>query len=252
MHVLHGKFILDRDGTSPIHKVLTVPYQEGIYGPDVAAVVLPAGKVGIQKIHQGIRVEKLLRLTAEKGLPDNIVIFFLAQPDADRNRKSQFLFLRCCFGHIPVGRLPECSLGIGVADLLAQRQILGDIEYAAVQEGHAALQAVRHAHLVRFEEYIALQPEIEINILHFLRIGEGPRLLVKGCGQSFGFGVRGGVFKDLVPLIHRENIGVADETLLHRPCPPHEEAFTLGMSGNLRHHSSSRPAHSRRQLLVLL
>ena len=130
-------------------------------------------------------------------------------------------------------RLPEGGLGVGITDLLTERQIFRDIVNSPVQEGYAALEAVGHAHFIRLEQDIALQPEIEVNILHLLGIREGADLLVEGRRQGFRLRVRCRIFQDPVPLLHSENIGVSDEAVLHRPGSAHEEALALGMAGNL-------------------
>ena len=250
MHVLHGEFVLDGDGAGALDEVLAVPDQEGVGGPDLSAVVLSAGAVGVQELHELFGVEEAGRLLAAEGIFYNIVVLVLAQPDPDGHGEAELLFLRGRGGDAAAGRLAEGGLGVGVADLLTQGQVPGRHVDAAVQEGDAALQAVGHAHLVGLEQDVALQPEVEVDVLHLLRVGEMADLFVEGRGQVFGIGPAGGVAEDPLPLVHGIDVGIADEALFDRPGPAHDKALALGVAGDPGDSCRGGPADAGGELLV--
>ena len=206
--------------------------------------------MGVQQLHEGIRVEKPRRLGAAEGFFHNIVVLVLAQPDADGDREAQLFLLGGGRRHVAVGSLAEGGLGVGLADLLLQGEVLRDHIDTAVQEGDPALEAVGHAHLVGLEEDVPLQPEVEVDVLHLLRVGEVAGPAVIGTGQLFRLGVRRGIAQDFRALLHVEDIGVADEALLHGLRAAQDKALALGMAGDLLRRRGRRPAQACRDLLI--
>ena len=168
----------------------------------------------VQKLYQFLRVEKLLRDLAGEGLLHTIVILLLSQPYPDRYWEAELLFLRPLLRHIPVCRLAHRELGLRPLDFELRRDGAGHLVDLLVQEGYAAFQGIRHAHFIGFQQNIADQPEIHVDVLHSGRLVEMADPFVVRPGEVRRKDARGLLQEQLFPLLRGEHVGVSDEALL--------------------------------------
>ena len=79
-------------------KKAVIPYKENIYRPDFAAVIcffirILSVSVIFQHLHKQIGIKEFFRHRRCKHRSHTIIIFFLFQPNPNRDRKTKFLFL---------------------------------------------------------------------------------------------------------------------------------------------------------------
>ena len=197
-------------------KVNIIPDEEHIDRPHAAAVVLLAAVVLVQPVNERIGVKELFGGLALEFLFDDIVVFFVLEPFARRNREAELLFFGGRFGQVTCRCLSQRILGVGFVNAQLRGQLGGDLEHLSVEERHAQLQRVCHAHAVCLEQNVAGHPEVDVEILHLGHIVVAAAAVIVTARVAFRRGGDGGILQDLLFLFEVIHIGVADVALLQR------------------------------------
>lgn len=80
---------------------------------------------------------------------------------------SPVFLLRNHVGQITVCRLTHSKFGVFFVDFVFGGYRSGNVEYFSVQERYTHFQRVCHTHFVRFQQNVANEPEMDVDILHF-------------------------------------------------------------------------------------
>ena len=139
-------------------KIFLIPEQKRQHRPDFPAVVLLSRVMLLQKRRQLFRVEILTGYGALKHFFNSPVPVVVPQPDTDRHRKSQLFPRGRVFRDVFPGHLPKQILRLSVGKFCLRRKCPDSLEHIPVQEGHAHLQRMGHAHAVGFLQNIPGQP----------------------------------------------------------------------------------------------
>ena len=183
----------------------------------------------LQKRRQLFRVEILTGYGALKHFFNSPVPVVVPQPDTDRHRKSQLFPRGRVFRDVFPGHLPKQILRLSVGKFCLRRKCPGSLEHIPVQEGHAHLQRMGHAHAVGFLQNIPGQPVFQVDVLHFLRVGKPGGFFIS-LSQKLLTGRRvGRIFQKLPALLVGENMGVPDKPFLHPLAGPDQKALAAAV-----------------------
>ena len=165
-------------------EVNIVPYKENINRPDAAAVVLLALEMLVKPTDKRVGVEELFGGFAFEFFFDYIVIFFILKPNAGRHGETELLFFGGGFGHMARSRLAHGILSVFFVYPERGRQSCRDLEHLFVEERHAQLKRVSHAHAVGFKQDITRHPHIYVEILHFGNVVIATAAVVMSAGYA--------------------------------------------------------------------
>ena len=231
-------------------KIDVVPNQENIHRPNAAAVVLPAAEMLVQPRYQSVGVEELFGGLALEFFLDYVVELFVTQPYAGGHGEAELLLFGGGLGHMPDRRLAHGVLGVVLVDPEVGRQRGRHLEHLFVQEGHAQLKRVSHAHAVRLEQDVADHPKVDVEVLHLgyvVVLAAAVVILARLCLRSGG---DGGVFKKGLLLLEVVHEGVADVALLQLVAGADEIVASLDV-GQLAGYSAQRFAQKMRDYLLI-
>lgn len=75
-----------------------MPYEEGVYSPNLSAVILFTGFVTVKQFYKFFLVKIFLGGFALEGVFHNRIITVLTEPYANRNREAEFVLSGRSFG----------------------------------------------------------------------------------------------------------------------------------------------------------
>ena len=145
-----------------------------------------------------------------------MIIVLVLEPYAGRYGEAQLRLFRYLLGQVSCRRLTHRVLGVELVHSQRSRQRSRYLEYLFIEEGHAQLERVRHAHSVGFEKDISDHPHIDIEILHLRLVVIAARAGVHSSAHTRGIGCDLGVLQQFLLLLFVIHIGVADIALLQR------------------------------------
>ena len=82
--------------------------------------------------------------------------------------------------------MAEYLLVAVLVDAVAVGNVLGELHDFAVQEGHAQLQRMCHAHLVGLEQNVAREPHVHVQVLLLDQLGLTLHARIDGSGELEG------------------------------------------------------------------
>ena len=143
----------------------------------------------VEQAHQLIGVEELARDVAREPFLHHGVVALLAQPIHDRHGEAELLLLRPVLRDGELRSVAQCELRLLLVGLERRGDGGRQVEYAAVEEGHARFERMRHRHFVGLEQDVSHQPEVQIDVLHARRLVEIGNLGIHGrCERLRGGG----------------------------------------------------------------
>ena len=148
------------------------------------------------------------------------------------------------------GRFAHRILGVFRVDAQAARQPGGYFEHLFVQERHAQLQRVGHAHAVGLEQDVPGQPDVDVQILHLGHVVLALDAVVEGARQFLRAGAGHPLPQQLALLLHGEHAAIADEAFLDRLCAADQETLAAEAERQRLGDRRKRLAQEQRQLFI--
>ena len=200
----------------------------------------------VEQLHQLFTVEELLGKISLEVFLHVVVILLLTQPEFDGHREALLGARSPLIRQATVGSVTQHLLVAVLVHTEARGHMLRELHDLLVQERHAQLQRVRHAHLVGLEQNVARQPHIHIQILLLGKLAELRHLRIHRRAQLEGVGALIVVgLQDVVCLFGRVHVGLAHVPALRHLGALGQEVMTLEIRQML-HERTQRTAHAQR------
>ena len=162
-----------------------------------------------------------------EGFFYDVVIFIFSQPYTDRYGEAQFFLFCNHIGQVAVSRLTHCIFCVFFCYLIFCRYFSCYVKYHSVQEGYTYFQRVSHGHFIRFQQDIADEPEVDIDVLHFCDIIQMFYFIIERFCQLGMMEFTCGVFQDAFSFLFIQHERVTDESFLQVFTAADEVVFTF-------------------------